>query len=120
MSAILGGNFHKFLELPNRVTKRCQLPTLFCSNYGYSRLTIDPDYEQTKPVLSNNECAVTYLVQINKYSNFRLAAKSFTSKPTTYNGLCCMQYVQRAAVVVKHFKNLVTCFSARVSRSAGV
>ena len=29
-------------------------------------------------------------------------------------------YVQVAAEIVKHFKILVTCFSARVSRSAGI
>jgi len=29
-------------------------------------------------------------------------------------------YVQGAAEIVKHFKILVTCFSARVSRSAGI
>jgi hypothetical protein len=28
--------------------------------------------------------------------------------------------LQGAAEIVKHFKNLVTCFSARVSRNAGV
>jgi len=29
-------------------------------------------------------------------------------------------YIQGAAEIVKHFKILVTCFSARVSRSAGI
>ena len=43
-----------------------------------------------------------------------------TTQNGTHKVVITLYVLQSAAEIVKHFKILVTCFSARVSRSAGV